>query len=219
MIIGIILAIIFVILAIKFATKRICNKKFDKAILKIHKIIGICMLLVLVAHIFSVWELKRQRPSVMFLSGYIMSVLIIITIASYFFKAKLKKWITIHRLCTFFIFICLILHIFTGVKSLASYNLAISDIKIKDINFSAYDDGVYTGSCDVGYIYVSVNVVINKHKIEEINILEHRNEMGKPAEKIIYDIKKQQSLNVDTISGATNSSNVIKKAIENAFEK
>lgn len=62
-------------------------------------------------------------------------------------------------------------------------------------------------------------MVINKHKIEEINILEHRNEMGKPAEKIIYDIKKQQSLNVDTISGATNSSNVIKKAIENAFEK
>ena len=50
-----------------------------------------------------------------------------------------------------------------------------------------------------------------------IDLLEHRNEKGKPAEQIIDDILKRQQIDVDEVSGATNSSKVIKKAIENAI--
>ena len=36
-------------------------------------------------------------------------------------------------------------------------------------------------------------------------------------EKLADDMVKQQSLNVDAVSGATNSSKVIRKAVENAL--
>jgi uncharacterized protein with FMN-binding domain len=50
-----------------------------------------------------------------------------------------------------------------------------------------------------------------------IVIWEHRNERGEPAERIANDIIVRQEINVDAVSGATNSSSVIKKAVENAF--
>lgn len=46
--------------------------------------------------------------------------------------------------------------------------------------------------------------------------IEHRNEKGKNAEKILDNIVATQEIDVDAVSGATNSSNVIKKAIEDA---
>lgn len=45
-----------------------------------------------------------------------------------------------------------------------------------------------------------------------IDILEHKNERGKPGEAVINEIVDEQKLDVDTISGATNSSKVIKKS-------
>lgn len=50
-----------------------------------------------------------------------------------------------------------------------------------------------------------------------VDILEHNNERGAKAEAIKEQIVKEQKINVDAISGATNSSKVIKKACENAF--
>ena len=47
--------------------------------------------------------------------------------------------------------------------------------------------------------------------------MEHRNERGKAAEVIVGNVVATQEINVDAVSGATNSSNVIKKAIENAI--
>ena len=40
---------------------------------------------------------------------------------------------------------------------------------------------------------------------------------GKPAKAIVPKIVDAQSLEVDAVAGATNSSKVIKKAIENAL--
>ncbi|MGN0482574.1 MAG: FMN-binding protein [Lachnospiraceae bacterium] len=80
-------------------------------------------------------------------------------------------------------------------------------------------DGIYEGDCDVGYIYAKVAVEIQKNKIRSIRILEHRNERGKPAEQMADAVKEKQRLDVDAVSGATNSSKVIKKAIENAVKK
>ena len=44
-----------------------------------------------------------------------------------------------------------------------------------------------------------------------------QNERGALAEGIIDDIMAQQKIDVDAVTSATNSSNVIKKAIENAL--
>ena len=47
--------------------------------------------------------------------------------------------------------------------------------------------------------------------------MEHRHERGKAAEKVIEKIIEEQKIDVDAVSGATNSSTVIKKAVENAL--
>ena len=76
---------------------------------------------------------------------------------------------------------------------------------------------VYIGECNVGYIYAKVQVGVKDNIITVVNILEHRNERGKPAEVITENIVKTQQVQVDAISGATNSSKVIMKAVQNAL--
>ncbi|WP_367270567.1 FMN-binding protein [uncultured Clostridium sp.] len=61
-------------------------------------------------------------------------------------------------------------------------------------------------------------MTVNNNKIEDIELLNHKNERGKPAEIIVNEVIKEQKITVDTVSGATNSSKVILKAIENALE-
>jgi uncharacterized protein with FMN-binding domain len=53
--------------------------------------------------------------------------------------------------------------------------------------------------------------------IKKIEIVRHLNGQGKPAEVIPDRVIEMQSLDVDIISGATYSSKVILKAIENAL--
>lgn len=55
-----------------------------------------------------------------------------------------------------------------------------------------------------------VEVIIQNGEITNINILEHRKECGKTEEAIADKIVDEQRIDVDTISGATNSSIVIK---------
>lgn len=54
-------------------------------------------------------------------------------------------------------------------------------------------------------------------RIQSVTLLEHRHERGKAAEVILNDVVEQQKIDVDAVSGATNSSKVMKKAIENAI--
>jgi uncharacterized protein with FMN-binding domain len=57
----------------------------------------------------------------------------------------------------------------------------------------------------------------HNHKIEYIELVKHKNGRGGPAEIIPIKVVEAQSLDVDIVSGATSSSKVILKAIENAL--
>ena len=57
-----------------------------------------------------------------------------------------------------------------------------------------------------------------KHMIKEIELKKHDNGQGFPAEIIPGKVVEAQSLEVDIVSGATYSSKVILKAIENALK-
>ncbi len=57
------------------------------------------------------------------------------------------------------------------------------------------------------------------HVITGITIVRHDNGKEKPAEAIVDDIIENNSLEVDAISGATYSSNVIKAAVLDALTK
>ena len=104
------------------------------------------------------------------------------------------------------------------LKSVADYRQAVRETTFEDINISDIPDGVYVGEYDVDFIYAKVEVTVQNGEITNINILEHRHERGKTAEVITDSIVDEQKIDVDAISGATNSSTVIKKAVENALE-
>ena len=104
------------------------------------------------------------------------------------------------------------------LKSVADYKKAVTETTFEDIHISDIPDGVYVGEYDVDYIYAKVEVTVQNGEITNINILEHRNERGKTAEVIADSIVDEQNIDVDAISGATNSSTVIKKAVENALK-
>lgn len=63
------------------------------------------------------------------------------------------------------------------------------------------------------FIYAKAKVIVNQGEIKSIDIIKHKNDSGKEAEKVVNRVIKEQKIDVDTISGATNSSKVIKKAI------
>ena len=104
------------------------------------------------------------------------------------------------------------------LKSVSDYKQAVKETTFEEINISDIPDGVYIGEYDVNFIYARVEVTVQNGEITNINILEHRNERGKAAEAITNKIVDEQKIDVDAISGATNSSTVIKKAVENALK-
>jgi len=103
------------------------------------------------------------------------------------------------------------------LMSVQKYQNIVKDIKISKVDLSKVSNGTYTGFCDALYVASEVSVTIKDHKITNIILLKHKTEKGKSAEVITGNVVKAQSLQVDTITGATNSSKVILKSIENAL--
>ena len=104
------------------------------------------------------------------------------------------------------------------LKKVADYKRAVVETTIGEIDIADVSDGIYIGEYDVNFIYAKVEVTVEDGEIVSINILEHRHERGKAAETVIEKIIDEQKIDVDAISGATNSSTVIKKAVENALK-
>lgn len=104
------------------------------------------------------------------------------------------------------------------LKNLADYKKAVRDISFGQINISDVSDGTYIGECDVDFIYTRVEVTVKNGEITSIVILKHKNGRGKAAEAVLGEIVARQKVDVDAISGATNSSAVLKKAVENALK-
>lgn len=84
-------------------------------------------------------------------------------------------------------------------------------------DLSLIEDGTYAGGYDGGFTAVDLEVTMEGGSIDVIELLRHENGRGKPAEAIIDDVIQAQSLEVDTISGATISSKVILKSVERAL--
>ena len=104
------------------------------------------------------------------------------------------------------------------LKNVADYKRAVGETTFGEIDITDVSDGIYIGEYDVNFIYAKVEVTVEDGEIVSINILEHRHERGKAAEKVIEKIIEEQKIDVDAVSGATNSSTVIKKAVENALK-
>jgi len=128
----------------------------------------------------------------------------------------MRKYIVISAIAI--VGVCIIFGI-NYIKKISNYKEKVSNIVIEDVNLDSKKDGKYIGEFDADIISAKVEVDIKNKKINSINIIEHKNERGTPAEVIPQKVVDAQSLKVDVVSGATNSSKVILKAIENALTK
>ena len=104
------------------------------------------------------------------------------------------------------------------IDRVGEYKRAVKETTIEEVNISDIPDGVYIGEYDVNFIYAKVEVDVSGGKIIDVRILEHRQERGKAAEAVANEIVDEQRIDVDTVSGAMNSSIVIKKAVEVALK-
>lgn len=98
----------------------------------------------------------------------------------------------------------------------------IQDKKVQDAQEEIYKDGIFEG---VGFGYragLRVSVEIKNNKIVDIKIISHNESPGffeMPFDIIPDNIIQNQSTKVDTISGATATSNGIQQAVNNALKK
>jgi len=105
-----------------------------------------------------------------------------------------------------------------AIKTNIENNLGqLADATIPEVDLSTIEDGTYAGSYKVFPVSVKVDVTVENHRITFIDLIEHKNGQGAPAEVIPGQVIKAQSLDVDAVTGATYSSKVILLAIENAL--
>ena len=103
------------------------------------------------------------------------------------------------------------------LKSIGDYKAKVNALTFDEIDLTKVNDGIYEGQCDTGIVRARVQVTVRDYRMESIELLEHENGRGTPAEAILSQMVQKQTTAVDAVSGATCSSKVIRKAVENAI--
>jgi uncharacterized protein with FMN-binding domain len=97
------------------------------------------------------------------------------------------------------------------------------NLPIADIDFNNLKDGTYTGEYEGGTKKLRTNrvqVTVSSGKVTGIKILEHKENQKPELTGKLYDrVINAQSLQVDTVSGATITSKAYLKSVENALLK
>ncbi|OQB25620.1 MAG: FMN-binding domain protein [Firmicutes bacterium ADurb.Bin182] len=96
-------------------------------------------------------------------------------------------------------------------------NSELKNLKYHEVDLNELEDGTYQGQAETTFVKAEVEVEISDHKIVRIDILKHENGAGKKAERIIEDMITMNTYEVDAVSGATSSSQVIKSAVSDAL--
>lgn len=94
----------------------------------------------------------------------------------------------------------------------------LKEEEIKQLDLSEVNDGVYEG---IKYynddVYTRVEVTVLNHAITQITVLEDKTSKGSEVTGIIDEIISQESLDVDTVSGATISSLLLIFSVQDAI--
>lgn len=119
------------------------------------------------------------------------------------------------------VFTAIITAFFTGLLSFIAmaFFLRPTTLEIGAVDLSTVVDGEYIGICQNKILFAVVKVKISDNQIMRIDILEHKESYMEQARVFSDNIISEQSLEVDVVSGATLTSNTIRKAVENALSQ
>jgi len=219
MILGIFSAVLFVLVSAVFVTRRLpAGSPVKKAAHQIHKPLGYALVVLVALHLALTLKLFHQRPLTVYLLGFGMLACALVCCLSNTLFKKARSSLLMHRIAALCMALMLTTHVAFCITSFSEYKREVADISIGQTDISALADGTYEGDCNVGYIYAKARVMVNDGEIASIDLLEHRNERGAAGEGVLERIVEEQTVCVDAVSGATNSSRVIEKAVENALK-
>lgn len=119
----------------------------------------------------------------------------------------------------FIIVIIIVLSIGSFLLMTNNAKKELKTMKYEDINMDLVTDGLYNGETDAGLVKVKVGIAVKDHAISEIDIIEHQNGLGSKAEAITKEMITKNSYKVDSISGATLSSEAIKSAVSKGLKE
>ncbi|MDE7245473.1 MAG: FMN-binding protein [Oscillospiraceae bacterium] len=107
---------------------------------------------------------------------------------------------------------------FCAAVLLVALLLRPQSLVIGTADLSTVADGEYIGVCQNKILFAVVKVEIKGHEIADIEVIAHKPSYMKQAEQTAEAVCAAQSLGVDAISGATLTSDTVRKAIENALK-
>ena len=94
-----------------------------------------------------------------------------------------------------------------------------NELVIRDVDLQNIADGVYEGSFKGGRFSNSLEVTVRDHTIVDIKRLKSSMSQEDVRQKIYARVMEKQSLQIDTVSGATVTTLTTLKAIENALSR
>lgn len=219
MVFGILCAALYALTLLTLPLRRMsASPRFRRAAACAHRAFGYALLALSALHLALSFRLFHQRPLALFLLGFaLVACAVLACLPRRLFSENQKRGQLVHKACAISLAILLLAHVGVGLGSFSAYQREMAAVSIEGVDAGRLPDGTYFGSCDVGYIRARVEVSVQNGRIESIDLVEHRNERGAAGEGVIPRILERQTTNVDAVSGATNSSRVILKAVENAL--
>ena len=98
-------------------------------------------------------------------------------------------------------------------------NSQVKSFDRSEVDVSQVKDGIYEGRSETDMVKVDVRVTVSNGDISDIEIVKHECGKGKIANVIVEEMIEKDDVEVDAVSGATFSSEVIKDAVRNALRK
>lgn len=117
-----------------------------------------------------------------------------------------------------FLLLAVVITLVSGFLVMNSRSRKMEQLDFSKVNPAAFRDGTYHGSASAVLVNAKVAVQIKDGRIHALELLEHRHGPDSGAEALCDRIIQENRIDVDSISGATFSSLVVKSAVFDALE-
>jgi len=94
---------------------------------------------------------------------------------------------------------------------------AVRRLAVNPVDLAGIEDGVYSGSFRKGRFSYSVEVTVKDHRLQAVKSTGGRQAQDAVIQQIFARIVEVQSVQVDTVSGASLTTKAVSKAVENAL--
>jgi uncharacterized protein with FMN-binding domain len=107
-----------------------------------------------------------------------------------------------------------------GITAIGAFSgmSAVREMAVNPVDLSEIADGLYPGSFRKGRFSYSVEATVKDHRIQAVKSTGGKQAQGTVVRQILARIVEEQSVKVDTVSGASLTTKAVSKAIENALK-